>query len=151
MTVILNWLAQFNPFSIKDGRLISLSTGLATDKEDKINCDEAEKVGRSLHLSLATVAVVAAVVVRSLLCLSKGVTIKNEIVHIDPTVLFMRLIVLIERAEDMSDYFNYALAPIPCSLFKDNFMRHPNKSQLGEILVAKCQEISTGKKRPWLH
>ena len=42
LTVILNWLAQFNPFSIKDGRLISLSTGLDADKEDKINCDEAE-------------------------------------------------------------------------------------------------------------
>ena len=30
----------------------------------------------------------------------------------------------------MTDYFNDELAPILCSLFKDNFMRHPKKSQV---------------------
>ena len=43
------WVDQFNPFDIADGRLRSLSNGLACSVNDDINCDEAEEVGRTLQ------------------------------------------------------------------------------------------------------
>ena len=53
----------------------------------------------------------------------------------DPTVRFLRLIVLIERAEDTMKYFSYELTPIPTSLFNGNFMWHVKKSQLADVLI----------------
>ena len=142
LTEVFRYLHQFNPFNINDGRLRSLASGLAAESQDKINCDEAETVERLLQESLDNISVSAASVpsskkIRSLIRLSKAVKINNETVHIDPTALFMRLIVLVDRADDMSKYFHYELTPIPCSLFKDSFMRHPIKSLLTEALIRK--------------
>ena len=62
--------------------------------------------------------------------LSIDMQIDNRNVHVHPIVLFLRLIVLIERAEDTVKYFSYELTPIPTSIFKGNFMRHAEKSQM---------------------
>lgn len=62
--------------------------------------------------------------------LSIDMQIDNQNVHVHPIVLFLRLIVLIERAEDTVKYFSYELTPIPTSIFKGNFMRHAEKSQM---------------------
>ena len=42
---------------------------------------------------------------------------------------------LIDRAEDLTDCFDYELTPEPTSLFKDGLMRKPNKAQYGRELV----------------
>jgi len=44
--------------------------------------------------------------------------IGKETVYIDPIILFSRLVVLLERCEDIEEFFAYELAPIPTSLFK---------------------------------
>ena len=59
---------------------------------------------------------------------------KKEIV-IDPTALFSRLIVMVQREDDMSTYFQYEMTVEPTSLFKDGLMRKPNKPQLRKALV----------------
>ena len=40
-----------------------------------------------------------------------------------------------ERAGDNTKYVSYELTPIPTALFKDNLMRHIEKSQLAVALV----------------
>ena len=42
---------------------------------------------------------------------------------------------LIDRAEDLPDCFDYELTPKPTSLFKDGLMKKPNNAQLGRELV----------------
>ena len=58
----------------------------------------------------------------------------NETVVVDPLVLFSRLIVLMNRFGDISCFFVHELAPMPTSLFKDNFMRKSSKSSLAHGL-----------------
>ena len=54
--------------------------------------------------------------VKTLIIWAKGMQVGNHTIHIDPTVLFLRLIVLIERAEDTMEYFSYELTAITTSL-----------------------------------
>ena len=78
--------------------------------------------------------------------LRKGVTVENESVYIDPLILFTRLTVLAERTENVSIYLKYELAPIPTALFKDSFMRKPQKSTLANYLTSFLQK-KKGRKR----
>ena len=41
-----------------------------------------------------------------------------------------------ERSDDKEKHFRYELTPVPTSLFKDNFMRNPNKSALADYLLS---------------
>lgn len=59
--------------------------------------------------------------------------------YVDPTVLFMPLLVLVERAEKRDPYFSYELAPYPPSLFKDNYTRHINKALLAQGLRQRAE------------
>ena len=61
----------------------------------------------------------------------------SSLVFIDPTILFMRLIVLVERSGSNTKYFGFELTSHPTSLFKDYFMRHPKKSVLEDVLKTK--------------
>ena len=66
--------------------------------------------------------------------------------YVDPTVLFMPLLVLVERAEKRDPYFSYELAPYPPSLFKDNYTRHINKALLAQGLKQKAESCIKRKK-----
>jgi hypothetical protein len=44
--------------------------------------------------------------------------------------LFHRLVVLAQCLDDVASYFDYELTPYPTSLFKDGFVRKPNKAAL---------------------
>ena len=63
--------------------------------------------------------------------LQPAIQVEKQKVHIDPTILFSRLIAIVEREEDMEPYFDYELSSFPTSLFKDGFMRKGVKSQYG--------------------
>ena len=52
-----------------------------------------------------------------------NVKVNYETIHVNPTILFQRLIVLIERSEDIARYFEYELTLEPTALFNDGFMR----------------------------
>ena len=73
--------------------------------------------------------------VKTLITLTRGMQVGYQTIHVDPTVLFLILIVLIARAEDTMKYFSYELTPIPKSLFNGSFLRHAEKSQLADALI----------------
>ena len=78
--------------------------------------------------------------------MTKATEVSNQIIHVNPLILFMRLIALVERSKNTVYYFACELNPRPTSLFQDNFMRHPDKSDLMHVLLNFNSEI-TGKKR----
>ena len=107
--------------------------------DESVNCDEAECVGRSIQDSLDGVSLKEATDKRSapattLSSLKPSVKTRNEKVVIDPMILFSRLVVLLQRHDDVTRFFAYELAVIPMSLFKDNIMRKPSKSALAKAL-----------------
>ena len=75
---------------------------MATGKEDKINCGEVEKVGRSIHLACDDVPVSEASAPRSKQkCLLGNLSeeFSNGTIHIDLTGLFMQRMVLVEEVK----------------------------------------------------
>ena len=67
---------------------------------------------------------------KTLVNLTKGVDVDSGLVFIDPAVLVMRLMVLVDRSGSNTKYFGLYLTPYPTALFADHFMRHPKKSVL---------------------
>ena len=115
----------------------ALDSGLIAD--ESVICDEAECVGRSIQDSLDGVSLKEATDKRSapattLSSLKPSVKTGNEKVVIDPMILFSRLVVLLQRHDDVTRFFAYELAVVPMSLFKDNIMRKPSKSALAKAL-----------------
>ena len=129
-----NWLNQFNPFDATDSRLRSLSHGLVAVPGDGINCDDSEAIGRNIQKRLDNQVM-------------SEVTVDNQIMYINPSILFMRLVVLIEREDDIEKYFGCELSPEPMVLFKNNFMRHQDKSSLAATLKSKAQTTTNKKKK----
>ena len=85
--------------------------------------------------------------VKSLIKLSQGIKVDDQEIHIDPTVLFLRILLLIGRSEDPTSYFDYELTPYPTSLFNNRFMRKPAKSTLARELTGKAKNAAGGRKR----
>ena len=137
---ILQWFETNNPFDSNRLELQSLSTGSIAD--DTINCDEIENVGYEIQSKLNDLAVVKASIkqkeqVKPLSDLKNVVCVNNQIISIDPALLFTQLIVIAERCNYIKSYFDYKLTLVPTSLFVDNLMRKPNKASLIETLLGK--------------
>jgi len=142
--VLKEQLKEFNPFDIHEQKLQNIFTGLSADDKDGVNCDEAEKVGLEIQRSLDNIEVNKAIMQRSkqvktLATLLPAVKVNGETIHADPNLLFQRLIMLVDRADDMTNCFEYELTPEPTSLFKDGLMRKPNKAQLGRELIKESE------------
>ena len=134
------WLKQLNTFKVRDSCLRSLNSDLAANDSASVNCDEARKVGRNMLVCMDNKFVAEAKVetskkVKTLLTLTKAVQLENTTIHVNPSILFLRLMVLIERTDDTEKCFGYELTLYPTALFKDNFMRHPNKAGLAEAIL----------------
>ena len=76
-----------------------------------INCHQAEVIGQQIKLGMDKKMATEAKVetskkVKTLITLTKVIQVGNQTIHIDPTVLFLRFIVLVERAEDTMKYFH---------------------------------------------
>ena len=114
-----------------------------------VNCDKAEEIGAIIQKKLDNVCVLNASIKTSeqilpLEHLYPGIKVDKQQVHINPGLLFSRLIALVQREEDMTPYFDYELTPIPTSLFKDNTMRKPSKAQLAKALIDDVQLSKPG-------
>ncbi len=124
---------------MNEGRLRSLSSGLTATSDDGINCHRTEEIGAEIQQLLDNVSVTEATIkrsrqIKSLDRLYPGVQINKKKIHIDPNILFYRLIAILQREEDMTPFFYYELTTTPTSLFKDNIMRKTNKAQLATAL-----------------
>ena len=109
-----------------------------------MNCDKTEEVGSKIQRQLDNVCAIEASIkrreqVRSLDHLYPGVKIDKKKVTINPTLLFSRLIAIVQREEDMVPFFDYELTTIPTTLFKDNAMRKTEKAQLARAIKQAVQ------------
>ena len=138
---IQSWFDQFEPFDPNESNLKSLSSGLVASDESGVNCDKVEEIGEAIQKSLDKVALRDAAIkrkeqVKTLESLQVGIEIDKDSVHIDPMILFARLMVLLQREEDPDSYFAYELTSVPTVTFKDNMMRKANKSLLTRALIS---------------
>ena len=134
-----------DPFDCSSNDLRSLSTGLSATDDDGISCDRAEEIGLEIQKTLDEVNVADATIkrkkqVKTLSSLTNNVKIGKTDVEIDPKILFMRLIAMIQREDNICNYFDYELTTTPLSLFKDGMMWKAQKVQLRHALV---ENIST--------
>ena len=118
------------------------------DTDKRLTCDKAEEIGASIHKGLDWKAYADCSIKRSdqitnLQSLYSNVNIGTEKVSIDPLMLFLRLIVLVERSpeKEIVDFFNYELTPYPMSLFKDGVMRTAQKSNLKNHLLNEVSPV----------
>jgi len=137
---IIAWFEANNPFNVCDQRLRSLSSGVSATNADIVNCDCAEEVGEGIMMKMDGQAYTEVVLkkcdqVKTLSQLRSVALSTNRNRNIDQSVLFNRLLIIISRCPDVAPYFGYELSSVPAALFKDNFMRKPNKSQLKNVLL----------------
>ena len=144
LNLLLKWLDYQSHDLFDENRMLlqALITGLIAD--EAVNCDTVETVGLSIQGNLDNVPLSEASIKSSkkaitLATLKPSVAIGKDHVVIDPIVLFTRLIVLIQRTNNICGYFAYELAPTSTSLFKDSMMRKLSKSALAKALVKKVQ------------
>ena len=57
-------------------------------------------------------------------------------------ILFSRLLVIVEREDNLLKYFKYELTPEPTSLFDNGAMRKATKSSLAKFITQDVEEIS---------
>ena len=44
-----------------------------------------------------------------------GIVIEEEVIHINPMVMFARLMLILQRETNPAPYFSYELTPVPTS------------------------------------
>ena len=110
-----------------------MSSGITASNVDNVNCGDCEYVGEKIQRKLYGVSFDQCSVKRndqvsSLASIKIAVTFEGKSISLDPCVLFNRLAM-----------FKYELTPEPTALFKDGYMRRPNKSILiNKILDVNC-------------
>lgn len=142
------WFSNNNPFIHDQPYLKSLSTGLHTTEGDGVNCDRVEDVGQKIQekfdsKSFTDVSIRRSDQVKTLDALRPGITLEGQRESIDPMILYMRLISIMQRENDIERFFYYELTPEPATLFKDGLMRKTNKAVLRNILMKDVESEST--------
>jgi len=127
---LLDFLELHNPFLMPDSRLQCLTSGIAATESDNLNCDEAEEVGASIMhcvdgMNFSDVCLKRKDQVRTLADVTNTAHAcgKKHLSSIDPTILFKRLLLIVQRSPDVEKYFTYELSAQPAALCKDNCMR----------------------------
>ena len=115
---IQEWFDQHEPFDMNEPGLRSLSSGLVAADDDTINCDKTEQIGTKIQKQLNNASVADGSIkrseqVRSLDHLLPGVKVDKKQVNINSTILFSRLIAIMQREDEISSYFEYELTVIP--------------------------------------
>lgn len=116
---LMDWLCQHSPFpEVKE--LMSISTGVIGD--EKINCHMSQEVG-SAGISKIIVSDFYTVKfkrndrIKSLGVMNAGIRIEDDIVPINPVLIFQRMCIAKESDKQLENFFTYELAPFPLSLF----------------------------------
>ncbi|CAH1155651.1 unnamed protein product [Phaedon cochleariae] len=128
----VDWFSSHNPFPVSL-EIMSISTGVQGDV--KIDCYRANEVG---VLSMA--AIVGGNFgdvkfqrkkrVIPLRAVNSSLNIQNEVVPVDPSLIFQRITIAKKTEQDLQQYFHFELAPYPLSLFDEIGMRKTKKSSL---------------------
>ena len=137
---LVDWFENNNPFDPNYPALRSLSSGITTSPEDNINYDGVEIVGKSIQNKLDTLSTEECKIkrtdqVKTLVHLHNGIKVDGNTVHINLSVLFSRLILLVKKEANRTKYFVYSLTPEPASLFADGQMQKSDKAKLRNHLL----------------
>ncbi|KAJ8678207.1 hypothetical protein QAD02_013994 [Eretmocerus hayati] len=130
---IIDYLTGHNPFEVDETEsVISISTGLRGD--EKVNCHQVIEVGTKLLTGtfgkkFGDIKLQRKTRVISLASAQSSITVDNDSIRIDPTLLFQRLSLLVENRDDMKEYLKLELAPYPKSLFDQDGMVKTPKSK----------------------
>lgn len=146
---IYEFLKKINPFQGDTSKLRNIVTGVAASSS--VNVDTAKTVGEKIlekmngkSLKEFSPRKVDQCVLMSVKENPNG---KKKHNHIDPSLLFQRLLIVAKRSEkDESDFFKFELCSHPLSLFDNNgLLRNADKSQLTKKIVslAKYDPLTT--------
>jgi len=138
---VTDFLRLHNPFDVTDNRLRSVTSGIVAAESDNVTCDSSEEVGAKIlkkmdGLKYKEVVLKRSEQIRTLADVTNAGTKGMKTLNIDPTLLFSRLVVIMQRSSDIKSYFEFELSALPTALFKDSYMRKPDKSQLGKEMIA---------------
>lgn len=133
---LVKWLQMHNPFSENDV-LISLASGVTAN--ETINCHKVFEIGVEAMKKIDGLNFKEIKFKRSnkclpLLAVNSKIKINNEIVSVDPLLLFQRISVLKKSDEELKEFLKYELAPYPLSLFNEQGLRKNTKSSLYDIV-----------------
>lgn len=144
---ILQWLQLHNPFQRESTLLVSVNNGLVAPPT--VNCDSAKEVGlramnaivgkpfNEVHLKRKDVVVTLATA-------QKGIRIREELIEVNPTQLFHRMVCVIRSDEELAANLHFELAAWPPALFKDCCMRKGSgKAALIPVLESYCKPASS--------
>jgi hypothetical protein len=92
LLIILQWLLSYHPFMPADPNLRSLHSGVSSiDGCDDVNCDNVEVIRETIQQKLdgktfSEAKFKKADYVKTMVNLQKGITIAEEVIHIDPSI-----------------------------------------------------------------
>src|SRR6218665_19439 len=141
---------------VADSRLHSLASGKAASDEDNINCDQAEEVGLEIMKKMDDVAFSEVVSkkadqVRTLDQVGTKGSASIKKLNIDSTILFSRLLLIMQRSAELKPFFDFELTPVPTALFTtDGCLRKCNKFVLARELKKNIQESCATEPRTYV-
>lgn len=140
---IMEWFNSHNPFPhLKT--LMSITTGMTV--RDKINCHNAFNIGiasfqKIIGKNFHEIKFKRNDKILPLQIINSIIKIQEEIVPIDPLLLFQRICVTKKADEELREYLHFELAPYPLSLFDEYGMRKTRKSSLFDVFEAVDIEV----------
>jgi len=84
--------------------------------------------------------------VKTLAQVTCKVEVGDKRIPMDSTLLFSRLLVIVQRCPDIEPFFQYELTAVPTAIFKGASMRKANKSLLGKELKANAKACASSNK-----
>lgn len=104
-----------------------------------VNCDTAKHVGQKIIQSMTDQKVVEHTFRKKDQAVTMGrirlVKIRDEVVSVDPLLLFQRLLTAGDRSGELPDIFTYEMCSYPPALFESpDVMRSANKASLADSL-----------------
>lgn len=129
----VEWLHQHSPFIVTEG-LVSLSTGMVAPEH--INCYKAKDIGKKMMEeslknkdTFGELKVQRNKRVKPMSSTIASVRVDDDIIHVDSTQLFQRIICTVKVPQELEDSFSYELATVPLSIFDEaGLMRKTRKS-----------------------
>ena len=133
---LLSFLTTRSPFH-ESPALRSIVTGVTCDASVNVEC--AREVGNKILKSMVGNIVQEYSFKKKeqavTLSTSSAVKIKDEVIHIDPQLLFQRLVTVGDRTDNLAEIFQYELCSYPPALFENKSTpRLANKASLGDTL-----------------
>lgn len=126
---LVDFFKEHSPFPDTDA-IMSIATGITGDKS--INCynafEEGLKVMKKIEgKNVRELKLLRKDKINSLLAKNNKIKIHDNVIPVDPLLLFQRICVLKKTDYELKTYMNYELAPYPLALFEDGQLRKTKK------------------------